>query len=83
MPTYTYHCATNGRTLEVKHRMSESVTTWGELCTAAGLTHDSTPADSPVAKVLSPTFVAGSKSNELAGMPGGGGCGSSMCGHSH
>ncbi len=83
MPTYTYHCATNGRTLEVKHRMSESVSTWGELCAAAGLTHDNTPADSPVAKVLSPTFVAGGKSNELAGMPGGGGCGAGMCGHSH
>lgn len=85
MPTYTYHCATNGRTLEVKHRMSESVSTWGELCAAAGLAQDGTPAESPVAKVLRPTFVAGGKGDELAGLPGGstGGCHGGACGHSH
>ena len=61
MPTYQYHCAANGRSLEVKHRMSETLSTWGELCTAAGLASDGTPADSPIAKVLAPTFVDSEK----------------------
>ena len=37
MPTYDYRCDANGRTLEVSHRMSESLSTWGELCERAGI----------------------------------------------
>ena len=58
MPSYDYHCAANGRTVEVKHRMSEEVATWGDICRLAGLDVDGTPAESPVAKVLRPTMVA-------------------------
>ena len=32
MPTYDYRCDTNGQVLEVSHRMSEPLSTWGELC---------------------------------------------------
>lgn len=58
MPSYDYHCAANGLTVEVKHRMSEEVTTWGDVCRLAGMEVADTPADSPVAKVLRPTMVA-------------------------
>lgn len=51
MPTYDYHCADNGRTLQVQHRMSEEVTTWGELCRLAGEDVGSTAPDAAVAKV--------------------------------
>jgi len=48
MPTYDYRCDTNGRTLEVNHRMSESLSTWGELCEHAGIEPADTPKDAPV-----------------------------------
>jgi hypothetical protein len=73
VPTYQYHCAANGRSLEVKHRMSETLSTWGELCTAAGLASVATPADSPIAKVLAPTFVAGGGKSEVSPPASGGG----------
>ena len=87
MPTYDYHCAANGRTVEVKHRMSEEVRTWGELCTLAGLSPDTTPADAPVAKRLTAAMIAGAGNmGDDAGPPvmgGMGGCGMGGCGHAH
>ena len=53
MPYYEYHCASNGRTLEVRHGMSERVETWGELVGRAGIETGSTPPDTPVEKLLS------------------------------
>ena len=52
MPKYDYNCPANGRTIEVMHRMSERLTTWGEVCKCAGIEAGDTPADSPVEKVL-------------------------------
>jgi hypothetical protein len=51
MPTYDYRCDANGRVVEVQHRMSESLATWGELCAAAGLEPGDTPAESPVRRL--------------------------------
>ncbi len=84
MPTYDYHCAANGRTVEVKHRMSEEVRTWGELCARAGLPLDTTPADTPVTKKLAASMIAsgGSAGGDLAPPPSGG-CGMGGCGHAH
>lgn len=48
MPTYDYRCDTNDRVLEVSHRMSESLGTWGELCERAGVEPGETPLDAPV-----------------------------------
>jgi len=48
MPTYDYRCDANGRVLEVRHRMSESLSTWGELCHRAGIDPTDTPTDAPV-----------------------------------
>ena len=51
MPTYDYHCAANEQTVQVLHRISQDVKTWGDVCTLAKLELGSTPADAPVTKV--------------------------------
>lgn len=48
MPTYDYRCDTNGRVLEVSHRMSETLATWGEVCARAGIEPGDTPEGAPV-----------------------------------
>lgn len=50
MPVYEYHCPANGRTLEVLHPMTETVTTWGRLCELAGIEPGQTAPDTPVEK---------------------------------
>ena len=81
MPTYDYVCQSNGRVLEVKHRMSETVSTWGELCDIAGIEPGDTAANSPVQRLATGGQVV--KSSSLGEAPpcatgpccGGGGCG--------
>lgn len=51
MPTYDYRCAANNRVVEVNHRMSETISTWGELCARAGIELGDTPADAPVERL--------------------------------
>ena len=51
MPTYDYRCEANGQILEVKHRMSEQVHDWGELCQRLGIAPGVTPLDSPVKRL--------------------------------
>jgi predicted nucleic acid-binding Zn ribbon protein len=82
MPTYEYRCEANGRTVEVSHPMREKLTTWGQVCTAAGVDPGTTPASAPVEKLLSLSFVAGKASGgtQAGGHSGGGqscgpGCG--------
>ena len=76
MPTYDYCCEANGRTVEVRHRMSEDITTWGELCRAAGIALDSTPADTPVTRLIACTNIATHSNLGCdAGPPIAGGCG--------
>ena len=53
MPFYEYPCASNGRTLEVRHGMSERLRTWGELAGAARVDVGDTPAGAPVERILS------------------------------
>ncbi len=31
MPTYDYQCERNGEILEVKHKINDAVSTWGEF----------------------------------------------------
>ncbi len=82
MPTYDYHCAANGRTVEVKHPMSERVRTWGELCALAEQPLASTPAHTPVTKQLAAIGIGGSSSPAAMSAPSSA-CGSGGCGHSH
>ncbi|HCV21136.1 MAG: zinc ribbon domain-containing protein [Arenicellales bacterium] len=51
MPTYDYRCQTNDQVVEVSHRMSEVLHSWGELCDRAGIEPGQTPLDSPVNKL--------------------------------
>jgi predicted nucleic acid-binding Zn ribbon protein len=52
MPRYDYLCETNGRVIEVRHGISEQLTTWHELCDLAGEPLGDTPAGAPVEKVI-------------------------------
>ena len=64
MPYYEYHCTTNGQTIEVRHSMSERLETWGELVASAGVDVGTTPAEAPIAKLLSaPVPLKGSGGN--------------------
>ena len=45
MPYYEYQCAANGRTVEVRHGMSEELTTWGQLVERAAVDQGETPGD--------------------------------------
>ena len=51
MPTYDYSCPANGRVVEVTHRMTESVSTWGELCEKAAIEPGETPSGAPVVRL--------------------------------
>ena len=81
MPTYDYACDANGRTVEVRHRMSEDIRTWGELCERAGIEPGDTPLDAPVKKLATGGQVVRSGSLGDSAPPcASGGCAGGMCG---
>jgi len=53
MAIYEYRCEANGRTVEVRHGMSEEIRTWGELARRAGVEPGDTPAGAPVERLMS------------------------------
>ena len=57
MPRYDYRCEQNGQVIEVSHKMSEKLTTWGELCEKAGMEPGDTPAEAPITRLISKTTV--------------------------
>ena len=83
MPSYDYRCAANGQVVEVSHRMSERLATWGELCALAGLEPGDTLADMPVERLITGGQVVRRYSLGDVDMPacnsgpcsGGGACG--------
>lgn len=50
---YQYFCEQNGKTVEVQHRVSERLKTWGEVCERAGKKPGSTPLNTPVIRMIS------------------------------
>ena len=82
MPSYDYVCEANGRVVEVRHRMSETLSTWGELCDTAGIDAGDTPVTSPVKRLATGGQVVRSSSLGESAPPcaSGGGCGGGMCG---
>ena len=82
MPTYDYRCEQNGQIVEVKHRMSEQLSTWGELCTLAGIDMGTTPAETPVKKLATGGQVVKSNTLGSSDLPpcASGGCSGGMCG---
>jgi hypothetical protein len=84
MPTYDYLCRANQRIVEVRHRMGETVKTWGELCQLAGIDPGDTPKEAPVEKLITGGNVISSQSLKEAepcatGTCGMGACGSGAC----
>lgn len=83
MPTYDYLCEANGKVLEVKHRMSENLSTWDELCQLAGVEPGDTPGNSPVKRLATGGQVVRSSSLGEGSAPAcstGSCCGGGMCG---
>ena len=83
MPTYDYSCDTNGQVVEVKHRISEQITTWGALCALSGIDPGDTPSDTPVKKLITGGQVVRSSSLGDTGAPAcssGPCCGGGTCG---
>jgi predicted nucleic acid-binding Zn ribbon protein len=86
MPTYDYHCPSNGRVIEVSHKMAEKLATWGAVCRKAGIPLDGTPGRARVEKLMGASGVVhagslGSKQERPCdtGPCGGGGCGGGGC----
>ncbi|MBT7408560.1 MAG: zinc ribbon domain-containing protein [Methylococcales bacterium] len=76
MPTYDYRCETNGELIEVKHKMSDVIKNWGELCQIAGISAGETPLNSPVTKLVNGGQVVNSRNlGESASQCGNGSCG--------
>ncbi|MCP3867956.1 MAG: zinc ribbon domain-containing protein [Gammaproteobacteria bacterium] len=81
MPTYDYYCDANGTTLEVKHKISENVTSWGELCTRTHSNPGTTPADSPVRRLITGSAIVSSTgSGPEPACASGGCCPAGVCG---
>ena len=82
MPSYDYRCEHNGQVIEVMHKMSEKLNTWGELCELAGQELGDTPADAPGVRLSTGGNVVSSSalSNPEAPACGMGGCAGGMCG---
>ncbi len=83
MPTYDYLCEENGQQVEVRHRMSEEIHTWGELCERAGIDCGDTPAAAPVKKLATGGQLVRSSNLGSGTAPAcdtGGCCGGGMCG---
>lgn len=69
MPIYEYHCPANGRHIELVHSIHDKITTWGELCDAAGLEPGDTALDVAVERLLFPVGVNTPKTDsELKGL---------------
>ncbi len=80
MPTYEYRCETNGRLVEVSHKMAERLKTWGELCERAGIAPGRTDPKARVAKLISAGFIGSGGGDSSAGACDLPACGSGPCG---
>ena len=52
MPVYEYHCASNGRTVELSHTLDASLRYWGEVCYVAQIPLGDTDPLAPVRRIL-------------------------------
>ncbi|GAB0150183.1 MULTISPECIES: zinc ribbon domain-containing protein [Marichromatium] len=85
MPTYDYRCDANDRVIEVSHRMSETLSTWGELCARAGIEPGDTAPEAPVHRLATGGNLVTSTSLGSGTAPSccpsaGGCCSNGMCG---
>ena len=81
MPTYEYRCEANGRLVEVRHKMAERLSSWGELCERAGITPGKTDPAAPVEKLISAGFInAGTSTGASEAACAAPACGNGFCG---
>ncbi len=83
MPTYDYRCDSNGRVVEVNHRMSEEVANWGDLCARTGTDPGDTPLDAPVKRLATGGHVltgGGRSAAPEPSCPTGSCCAGGFCG---
>jgi len=83
MPTYDYRCEANDQVIEVNHRMSDLITTWGELCQRANIDPGDTPSNTPVSKLATGGNLVSPASLGSGTEPAcdtGGCCGGGVCG---
>ncbi len=78
MPTYEYQCTSNGRVVEVRHKMDERLNTWGEVCERAGIAPGMTDPRAPVEKLISAGYIG--SAGTAGPTPGEAGCGAPACG---
>lgn len=52
MPTYTYFCKANGKSVPVFHTISTRVRIWADLCLLAGIPIGDTPRNARVEREL-------------------------------
>ncbi len=74
MPYYEYQCATNGEIVEVRHGMSERLTTWGQLVDRAAVDPGDTPKDAPIQRIMSTTVAVTATSGQANFQGCGTGC---------
>ncbi len=58
MINYDYFCPANNETVSVAHGIREQILTWGELCEKAGHLPGTTPAETPVERLISGGMLA-------------------------
>lgn len=83
MPSYDYRCEADQNVYEVRHSISERLTTWGELCERAGISPGDIPTATPVTRLISGGGVVNSaslKNPEAPPCMSGGGCAGGRCG---
>ncbi|MEJ2692083.1 MAG: zinc ribbon domain-containing protein [Candidatus Thiodiazotropha sp.] len=82
MPTYDYICESNGIRLEVRHKMDQTIATWGELCRVAMKDPGETPPDAAVKKLITGAAVVkrAALSNPEPACASGGCCPGGVCG---
>ena len=77
MPYYEYHCPENGRVVEVRHGMSETLDTWAQVCARSGEEEGDTPGTAPVERLMSvPAPTTSSATGPVGGC--GSGCACAM-----
>ncbi|MDP7397310.1 MAG: zinc ribbon domain-containing protein [Lentisphaeria bacterium] len=83
MPTYDYHCEANDQTIEVRHGMAATLSTWGELCATAGIESGDTAPETPIKRMISGGILNIAKRTDSPAPPppAGGHCCGGGCQH--
>ena len=82
MPLYEYYCKANRRTYEVRHSITRSPATLGELLEFEAVDCAGAPAEAPIIRLISAGYLV-SKRQLHGGRSSGTCCGDTGCQSSH